>query len=43
MLEHFMFSQLTDMDPNIMYQHDASRLHWSFVVREFLNGTFPHG
>jgi hypothetical protein len=41
MLEQLVYPQVTDLQPNIIYQQDGAPLHWSLHVRETLTRTFP--
>lgn len=41
MLEQFAVPQITDLQPNVMFQQDGAPPHWSLDVRTFLNDTFP--
>ncbi|GBN23124.1 hypothetical protein AVEN_11662-1 [Araneus ventricosus] len=41
MLEIFTFSQIEDLQPNIVFQQDGAPPHWSLKLRKFLDEKFP--
>ena len=41
MLEGFAFTQIEDLQPDIIFQHDGTPHHWALVVRAVLNEKFP--
>jgi hypothetical protein len=41
MLEQFVYPQVADLQPNIIYPQDGAPLHWSLHVRETITRTFP--
>lgn len=41
MLQLFVIPQLSDLQPNVIFQQDGAPPHWGLCVRDFLNETFP--
>jgi hypothetical protein len=41
MFVQFVYPQVADLQPNIIYQQDGASPHWSLYVRETLTRTFP--
>lgn len=41
LLERFVFPQLQEFQPNILFQQDGAPPHWSLEVRQRLNNKFP--
>jgi hypothetical protein len=42
MLENFVYPQLQDLQPAVLFQQDGAPPHWRFVVRASLNQHFPN-
>jgi hypothetical protein len=42
MLENFTTPQVEDLQPTVIFQQDVAPPHWSVIVREFLDKTFPN-
>ncbi|KAG8237851.1 hypothetical protein J437_LFUL002460 [Ladona fulva] len=44
MLKQFVYPQIQDLQPNIIFQQDgALPLHWSTAVCKFLDTQYPNG
>ncbi|GFW63652.1 uncharacterized protein TNCV_4329401 [Trichonephila clavipes] len=41
MLKIYAFTQLQDLQPNVLFQQDGALPHWGLTVRESLNNSFP--
>ena len=42
MLKHYVVPQLEEFQPRVVFQQDGAPPHWSLIVRDFLNETFPN-
>ena len=42
MLKHYDVPQLKEFQPRVVFPQDGAPPHWSLIVRDILNETFPN-